>query len=106
MKRWNKNCWIGLMILTGLMVAAFSPARAAEPGQKVLKIGDINPLTGPAAVWGINTLKYLQLAAQLANSKGGITVAGQKYDLEIVGVDDKDTVEGGRAAAEKLIYRD
>ncbi|MGA2957307.1 MAG: ABC transporter substrate-binding protein [Thermodesulfobacteriota bacterium] len=106
MKRWNKKCWIKLMILTGLMVAAFSPARAAEPGQKVLKIGNINPLTGPAAVWGINTLKYLQLAAQLTNSKGGITVAGQKYDLEIVGVDDKDTVEGGRAAAEKLIYRD
>jgi ABC-type branched-subunit amino acid transport system substrate-binding protein len=33
-------------------------------------------------------------------------VAGQKYKLELVAVDDKDTVEGGRAAAEKLIYRD
>lgn len=106
MKRRNKNRWIGLMMLAGFMVAPFFPAQAAEPGQKVLKIGDLNPLTGPAAAWGMNTLKYLQLAAQLTNSKGGITVAGQNYTVEIVGVDDKDTVEGGRAAAEKLIYRD
>ena len=106
MKRKNRRCWIGLTVLISLMAAAFSPAQGAEPAPKVLKVGNINPLTGPAAAWGVNTLKYLQLAAQLTNSKGGITVAGQKYTMEIVGVDDKDTVEGGRAAAEKLIYRD
>ncbi len=106
MKRWNGNLCMGLVVVIGLMAASAPPAHSAEAAPRVLKVGDINPLTGPAAAWGMNTLKYLQLAAQLANSKGGITVAGQKYTVEPVGVDDKDTVEGGRAAAEKLIYRD
>ncbi len=98
----GKKFWIFIVI--GLICSAPSFAPAADPN--IIKIGDINPLTGPAGAWGTNTAKYLQTAAQYSNAKGGITVAGQKYKVEIIAVDDKDTVEGGRAAAEKLIYRD
>ncbi len=73
---------------------------------KILKFGVINPLTGPAAHWGLNTKCSMDAVSQWINDRGGITVKGQKYKIEMVYADDKYTVAGGRAAAEKLFYTD
>jgi branched-chain amino acid transport system substrate-binding protein len=40
------------------------------------------------------------------NERGGVTVKGQNYKIEMIHADDKYTVAGGRSAAEKLLYTD
>jgi branched-chain amino acid transport system substrate-binding protein len=56
---------------------------------------------------GIDTKKALEgiIIPQL-NAAGGITVKGQKYNLEVVIYDDKYTADGGRAAIERLVNED
>jgi ABC-type branched-subunit amino acid transport system substrate-binding protein len=75
--------------------------------EKVIKLGVINPMTGPAAPWGLSEQCAMERFKVMFNGKwGGITVNGQKYKVDFVYADDKYTVAGGRAAAEKLIYID
>ena len=78
----------------------------AQAESKVLKLGVINPLTGPAAQWGLNTKCTMDSLKVFFNDRGGITVKGQNYKIEMIHGDDKYTVAGGRAAAEKLLYTD
>src|SRR5208282_5200508 len=40
------------------------------------------------------------------NAAGGITIKGQRYNIELIAYDDKWTAEGGRAAMERLVYQD
>jgi branched-chain amino acid transport system substrate-binding protein len=102
----KKHSWwmIGLSALI-LLFAGYGSSPAQT--EKVIKIGVINPLTGPAAPWGIGTQCAMERFKVLFNGKwGGITVKGQKYKVDFVHADDKYTVAGGRTAAEKLIYTD
>ncbi len=46
------------------------------------------------------------MAVEEINAKGGITVAGKKYNVQFVARDDKYTAEGGVAAANQLVYSD
>jgi ABC-type branched-subunit amino acid transport system substrate-binding protein len=70
----------------------------------VIKFGVINPLTGPASQWGLNVKCTMESLQKFFNDRGGITVKGQKYRIEMFFADDKYTVAGGRTAGEKLIY--
>jgi branched-chain amino acid transport system substrate-binding protein len=56
-----------------------SGARAAG----VLKIVQIEPLTGPSAPYGIRCRDGARLAADDINAKGGVDVKGNKYTIEI-----------------------
>jgi len=87
---------LGSGLATGVHAADF----------KVLKFGHINPFTGPAAPWGLNTKCSMESVAKLINDKGGITVKDERYKIEVIHADDKYTVAGGRTAAEKLFYTD
>jgi branched-chain amino acid transport system substrate-binding protein len=71
----------------------------------VIKIGSIQPLTGPAAGWGLPCDRGVVLMAEILNEAGGVSLKGQKYTFEVSSENDKFTTEGGRAAAEKLINR-
>ncbi len=90
-----------LAILSGW---GFIPEAHAQ--SKILKLGVINPLTGPAAQWGLNTKCTMDSLKLFFNERGGITVKGQNYKLEMIHADDKYTVAGGRAGGEKLLYTD
>lgn len=68
-----------------------------------INIGSIQPLTGPAAPWGLPCDRGVQLMADILNSSGGITVKGQKYVFKVHSENDKFNAKDGRAAAEKLI---
>ena len=88
-----------------LALVFWGPAQAQ--GEKKIKIGVINPMTGPAAPWGLAAQCSMERFKILFNDRqGGITVKGQKYKFEMIYADDKYTVAGGRAAGEKLIYGD
>jgi branched-chain amino acid transport system substrate-binding protein len=73
---------------------------------KILKLGVPAPLTGPAGQWGLSVKCSMESLKRFFNDRGGITVKGQKYQVEMFFADDKYTVAGGRAAGEKLIYTD
>jgi branched-chain amino acid transport system substrate-binding protein len=96
--------WVALA-LTGF-IYLWIGAMEARCESKVLKFGVINPLTGPAAQWGLNVKCSMEALQKFFNDRGGVTVKGQNYKLEMVYADDKYTVAGGRAAGEKLIYTD
>ncbi len=99
-RRWAIGLWTFVLILLGY-------GSSFAQSEKVIKVGVINPLTGPAAPWGLGTQCAMERFKILFNDRrGGITVKGQKYKFEMIYADDKYTVAGGRAAGEKLIYGD
>jgi branched-chain amino acid transport system substrate-binding protein len=93
-----------IAIVVSLMFSMFlsTPAGAAEPA-KTLKIGAIGWEGWPM---GLELQRGCEIAADVINKKGGINIHGEKYKLEIIPVDSKFTQEGGRSAAERLIYQD
>ena len=72
--------------LAATVALAFSASGALA--QEVLKIGLTAPLSGGVALYGKNVLNGLNLAAKEINAQG-LTVAGKKYKVEIVALDDK-----------------
>jgi branched-chain amino acid transport system substrate-binding protein len=73
-----------------LKYLALAVTLAAAPAfaQDVVKIGYSGPLSGGAALYGKNVLDGMQMAAAEINA-AGLEVAGRKYRLEIVPLDDK-----------------
>ena len=55
---------------------------------KTMQIGLISSVTGPMAPAFKSELVAATPAAELINQKGGITVNGQKYNIEMVTADD------------------
>ncbi len=74
---------------------------------EVLKIGIVEAETGWwAPALGIVTLQVCDAYVDWFNDKGGLTVNGQNYKVELVKGDTKSTFDGVAAAANKLIYED
>lgn len=90
-----------LVFLAVLLTVCFSGSTVMA--QNVIKIGQINPLTGPAAGWGLPVDRGINLFADMINEGGGISIKGKKYTFKIYSENDKFNVEAGRAATEKLI---
>ena len=94
----------------GLVTLAWSPGSGryskSRRESKILKLGVPVPLTGPAGQWGSSVKCSMESLKRFFNDRGGITVKGQNYKIEMLFADDKYTVAGGRAAGEKLIYND
>src|SRR2546425_9619365 len=84
-------------VLAGLVAVTFPPQ-----SQPPIKIGVIEPLSGPVAASG----NYIRMGAEIArdwiNAKGGVN--GRKVDLLIE--DNKSDPKEAASAAEKLIVRD
>ncbi|MBW1999146.1 MAG: ABC transporter substrate-binding protein [Deltaproteobacteria bacterium] len=94
-----------LAFLAFMLLTLSFQAYHAEAGSKILKIGTIFPLTGPAAPgMGPEATDGVRAAADWINEKGGISIKGQKYKMEIIAEDNKSTPEGTVAAANKLIF--
>jgi len=75
-------------ILWGIVIVSFFlyvPAWGAE----VIKFGFTGPLSGGAAKYGKNSLDGIVMAMEEINAKGGITVAGKQYKIEIISLDDR-----------------
>jgi len=70
---------------------------------KVLKVGTTLPLN---LGMGVETKKMLEVIVPKFNEAGGITIKGQRYNIDLIVYDDKYSAEGGRAAVERLIHQD
>jgi len=105
--RSNKRCmfFIVLVLLFSLMAGA--SAMAAE---KVIKIGALFPLTGPAAVSGQNCVNAVLAVADLINKKNpdiNMPLAAQEgilggYKIEIIKADHQGKPDVAKSEAERL----
>jgi len=99
-----------VLAATPLLIAcnaapATTPAPVAAPAAeaKILKLGCTLPFTNSL---GIDTKKALEMLVPAFNEAGGLTVKGQRYNIDIIIYDDKYTADGGRAAVERLVNED
>src|SRR5262250_2973183 len=90
------------IVLLALVLVALGALTVPGESQAPIKIGVIEPLSGPVAASG----NYVRMGAEIArdwlNAKGGI--GGRKIDLLIE--DNKSDPKEAASAAEKLIVRD
>ena len=91
---------IGLVIT---LVAAFAGTGNAQQA-KTLKIGSLKAMTGFYSFYDTADAMDIRNVAKMINDKGGLTIKGQKYNIEIVEEDLKSSLEGTTAAATKLAY--
>ena len=97
------------LFLTGTILVAFIlivmpfSVSHAESTPKTLKIGCTLPL---GVGLGIEAKKCLDLIIPDFNSKGGLVVGGERYNIEMIIYDDGYKPDKGRAAVERLIYQD
>jgi hypothetical protein len=75
---------------------------ATQP--KTLKIGYLLCLTGWYSVFDAVEEKDVKIVAQMINDRGGLTIQGQKYNIELVGEDGKSSLDGITAGANRLAY--
>ena len=88
------------LFLVGLIFLTFG-VTTSQAANKVLKIGHIGVMSGPAASWGLIN-KYAALAgAEIINEDGGFEIGGEKYDIEIVSLDTKQDPRVAIAGAER-----
>ncbi len=83
--------------------AAPKPTQTPEP-PGTLRIGFITGLTGWASIGTLHQVRGAEIAVKMINDKGGITVNGKPYKIELVTQDDKGTTDGSVAAVNKLVF--
>lgn len=71
-------------------------------GGDTISLGAINPLSGPASSFGELATETQGLWAEQVNGDGGLEVAGDTYEVEIIEYDDESTNSEAQAAAERL----
>lgn len=97
------SIWL-IMILAWLHFIPVCSEAASVPSEiKTLKIGCSQPLNFSL---GVEAKKCLELIVGDFNNSGGLVVKGQRYNIAMIIYDDKYKPEGGKAAAERLVYED
>jgi len=84
----------------------FAGCSSQEPESKTLKIGYLLGLTGPGSQMFLEQKEVVMLAEEWLNNKGGITVNGEKYKIQVVFEDDKNTPADCITAATRLISKE
>ena len=95
-----------MMKLATIAASAILLGAVSAEAQETLKVGAIGSLSGGGTAWGQAIQRGTQLAADDANAAGGVKVGDKTYKVEIVMYDDKYTGQGGKDAAERLVFQD
>jgi branched-chain amino acid transport system substrate-binding protein len=97
--------WLAVALLAVVFFVFGSVvSQAAEP--KKIRVGLLVGLTGWFSVPGNIELTECKTATEMVNDRGGVTIKGEKYLIELVPEDMKSSNEGTTAAVNKLIYDD
>ncbi|MGZ3514656.1 MAG: ABC transporter substrate-binding protein [Thermodesulfobacteriota bacterium] len=92
-----------VMLFVSLIVGHMNPVVAAE---KVLVIGTTEPLSGPAAAWGLGLARMNDFFAEDANKAGGLKIGKDIYKVKTVAYDNKGMPSEAAANATKLVSQD
>jgi branched-chain amino acid transport system substrate-binding protein len=100
----KKRIWllVGMVLLT-LAILSMPFFGATYAASKTLKIGCTLPLN---VGLGLEAKKCLDVIIPDFNARGGLVVGGERYTIDMIIYDDSYKAEKGRAAVERLIYRD
>jgi branched-chain amino acid transport system substrate-binding protein len=92
------------MIKTRKLAASLLFAMAATTAHAAdLVIGEIHPITGPAAFYGLPESQAIKAAAEEINAAGGVKVGGTSYQIVVKTADDQASPTVGVAALRKLL---
>ena len=89
--------------LFALLLLSNPVINQAYAKDKSIKIGLITSMSGPMASAFKPMFDAVKPAQELMNNMGGITINGQKYDIEIIPEDDQSSPPGAVSATYKLI---
>ena len=92
-----------LLLASIVLTTALIKDADAAPAKK-LTIGMIACLSGFFSPNDIPGAHEAQMTADMINEKGGITVKGQKYEVEVIVEDAKSTLDGVTASANRLVF--
>ncbi|MFD1864427.1 ABC transporter substrate-binding protein [Planococcus chinensis] len=81
-------------------------ASGGGSGGGEVTIGYSGPLSGPAASYGEETLKGLEIAVEDINEEGGIEVDGKNYTFKLETIDDKYLPNETAANAKRLVQEE
>jgi branched-chain amino acid transport system substrate-binding protein len=96
---WIMSC--ALLVAAAFFLSVISNEALAQT--KTLKIGLITSVTGPMAPGFMEIVEASKPAQDLMNQRGGVTVKGEKYRIEILTTDDQSSPPGAVAATNKLL---
>jgi len=94
-----------LVLILVTITACSAPAAQPVSAVKTLKVGNIMPFTGSAALWGQNIRPGMEIYADLINEDGGLKIGNDMYKVEMTFVDAYGPAPAA-SAARKLIYDD
>lgn len=95
-----------LFVSTLLALTLFFSAYGKEPAGKELVIGALSGLSGHGSEAMALLVRGIDLSTAWINSKGGITIKGEKYNIKVLHEDTQMSPDGTLAAANKLIFSD
>ena len=97
----------GVVLLACMLLITIGVIGSASRSEaKSLKIGSVWGLTGPGSEIQIIMSRGAELCRDWINAKGGVTVKGEKYQIELITEDVKGTPDGSVTAANKLVHQD
>jgi branched-chain amino acid transport system substrate-binding protein len=73
----------------GAQAQGQAQAPAAAGGGKVLRIGVLGVMRGPAASWGLVNKYCAETTAEMWNEQGGVEIGGERYRIEVTSIDDQ-----------------
>jgi branched-chain amino acid transport system substrate-binding protein len=85
-----------------LITAALLLSACSKPGDDVIRIGHVAPLTGPNAHLGKDNENGARMAIDELNA-AGVTIGGKRVKLELMNEDDASEPKQGTAVAQKLV---
>ncbi|RPI76535.1 MAG: twin-arginine translocation signal domain-containing protein, partial [Desulfobacteraceae bacterium] len=97
----SRRTFLKTSAATGALVALGGFPAILRAAPAAIKIGSIQPVTGPLAVIGQGQRKGAQLAIDYINSRGGIKSMGGA-PLELLLGDSQTSAEVGRSEADRL----
>ncbi len=110
MTKLSRTLWktVPLLAASTLSLGALAAACEGAGDEPVgtIKIGHYGSLTGAEATFGKSTDNGIKLAVQEVNAKGGVTLAGKKYKVDLVSDDTEGKPEKAGTVVTKLITKD
>ncbi len=91
------------LLFTASSLLVTGPCACAQSASQTFKIGVITSLTGVMSAGYKDIAQSVKPTERFLNEKGGVTVNGQRYRVQLVAYDDQSAPSGAVAAANKAI---
>lgn len=92
-----------VLLAVVLALSGATGAFAAPAATKTLKIAVMTSLTGVMSAGYKDISESVKPTEKFINEKGGVTINGEKYRVELISFDDQSSPQGAVAAANKVV---